>query len=146
MSRFEREASGLGFKLLGGLVLLAAAWWIFTWPWMFATNSAVANGHPKGSAAYNVAGWIAESIYLAVLGALVALLVVWVRSRGKRPGWRHRPSDPPGLQRRWDGLEWTEDTQWEFNAVRPDGNYLTHGSCTIQHRTSGAAARCKSRV
>ncbi|HZY00228.1 MAG TPA: hypothetical protein VFE92_12200 [Dermatophilaceae bacterium] len=68
MSRLEREVSGLGFKLLGGLLLLlAAGWWIVTWPWMLATNDAVQAGHPAGSTEYNTAGWIAEIIYLAVL-------------------------------------------------------------------------------
>ena len=146
MKRVEREVWGVGFKLLGGVLLLAVGWWIFTWPWMLATNSAVANGHPQGSTEYTMAGWTAELIYLAALGALVVLVVVWARSRTKRPGWRHKPGDPPGLKRRWDGVEWTTDVQWEFNAVRPDGQNFTHGSCTIKHRTSGAATRCTSRI
>ena len=136
MNRVEREAAGLGIKLVGVLLVVAAGWFVLAWPYM-------------------ASGWIAEGIYLAALIALVPLGVRLRRRHQARlmavPRWRQSASDPAGLLRWWDGTDWTDTTQWEFHAVRPDTSggritHYTHGSCTIRHRSQGAAARCRSEV
>lgn len=130
---------GLG-QMFAILLLVAAAYWLVAWPWLLIRD------HGGG----RLSAGLAEVAYAGVVGA-----VVWASrlsrnkaamTRHRTPGWRQMPADPPGLRRWWDGSQFTSETQWVFDAVRPEGSYFTHGSCTVRHRSYGAAARCNGGV
>jgi uncharacterized protein DUF2510 len=144
MSSFERQAWAFGLKAVGALCVAATVWLVFTWPWLLATKNASEHGHPKGSAAYNAAGWTAELLYLGGLAVLVAFGTMGAKSYRRhvwvKPGWRHAPTDPFGMQRWWDGSFWTERTQWDFEVARYHSQYFSHRGCTLRHRSRRAAA------
>ncbi len=147
--------------LLGIIILVGIGWVIVAWPWMVGTYIATRHGVTPHSSTWNMAGWIPEIIYLALL--VVVPLIVLITSRGRQmraPGWRHAESDPPALQRWWDGSQWTAATQWNladpyrspertpyvrrsFNEPVLSGGTYTHGACTIRHRRLDTAERCR---
>ena len=144
MSPTERQMWALGLKAVGALCVVATVWLMFTWPWYFATHSAVDHGHPKGSTDYNTAGWTAEILYLVALAVLAAFGAFGAKSYQRHrmgiPGWRHAATDPFGLQRWWDGEFWTERTQWDYEVARFGGQYFFHRGCTLRHRSRRTAA------
>jgi hypothetical protein len=144
MDQFNRVAWSLGYRILGIVFSFFALLGLVGWPWFAATRSAARHGHPRGTADYNSAGWTAELLYLGAIVALVAFGTLGERSRRQRrvnrPAWRHAPADPFGMQRWWDGSDWTDTTRWDFDEVPFNRQRFRHGSCALRHRTRSTAA------
>ena len=61
----------LSFVLIVGVVALISAW-----PWMLGTHIATKHGHPKGTRDYNLAGWIPEGAWIALILLVFVLVAV----------------------------------------------------------------------
>jgi hypothetical protein len=75
------------------------------------------------------AAWALEVVWIAVLGT--GALILYRRGKAKRLQWAERRAYMASTGRPW------------FDAAA--GHYR-HGTCTIKHRSEGAAGRCSSTI
>lgn len=124
MGYVERKAGG---ALFAGITVVLGCALISFWPWILGTHIALKNGARKGSTAYDLAGWLPEVGWLVLL-VVGGTLIMRTSTKTAKVNAEKRAAVAA------------------YNAPRAaGGGAFTHGSCTIRHRTVGAAVRCNGR-
>jgi len=135
-----RAPRGSGSGCLSLLLVSAAITAVSGWPWFLGTYLATQHGQAKGSTAYNLAGWIPE-------GAWIALVLVWLVVRASRNGKRKAAQRLAAAQQRAAlAAHRVHMRQTNMPWYDPEARHFTHSTCTIAHRSEGSALRCRSKV
>ena len=125
MGRVERAAWGAGAQFLGFLLACIP----FLWPIMFL---------PKGS------GWAVAWVVQIVWGAaLVIAFVLWYRRDKARQRQRAEAQAAQAYQLALYRAQMAATNRPWFDAA---ARHYRHGTCTIKHRSEGAAGRCSSTI
>lgn len=126
-----RGCGGGGPGFFAIMIAIAAVLLAFEWPWMLGSWLAVQFGAPNPSTARTVVGRIFEVPWLVFL---VAATVVWMQ--------KHAERQAAAAERQATIAEYRAP-----RAVSAGGGRTVydHASCTINHRTPDAAARCRNR-
>jgi hypothetical protein len=138
--RGSRRRSGgdvgfIAFLFMGlGLFLVAA------WPYLLGTYAAVQLGAENPSSARSVVGWTCEMLYIVVV---IAGIWVWAIKSAERE------REEAALAEAWAREEARERARLVASGVvfperHANSTVYRHGACTINHRSSDTAERCRS--
>ena len=122
MGYYQRKA---GEELFAGVLIIGVVCLIAIGPWMI--------GNAVAGAAL---GWVFELIYIALIVWLIIVQVRKSRVRAVAAAQRHADL----IQHRVAMA--ATNTTWFDTAA---GHYR-HSTCTIRHRSAGAAQRCNGRI
>lgn len=130
MGYYRRRAGEELVKLLAAMLGFAL---VSFWPYIAGTAIAKGHGARPGSTTYELAGWLPEVAWIALL--VGGTLYVTAHRRRSRAAAQSAYVHHVG-QMAVSGAPWFDQRAGHFR----------HGRCTIRHRSMGAAMRCRSTV
>ena len=125
----RRSVERAGWKVLGQFLLLLLVATPFIWPIMFLPDR---YGWPTS--------WLVQAIWTAFGGIVLYLAMRREGVRRQRAAQARAAAVTTELQYR--ALMIQTGRPWYDGA----GRCIRHGSCTIRHRSTGAALRCRNTV